>query len=42
MMIEEQLDVALSKTCTKFDVSHYEKIQMAYSLLGKRQVNTLV
>uniref|UniRef100_A0A672IR81 VPS50 EARP/GARPII complex subunit n=1 Tax=Salarias fasciatus TaxID=181472 RepID=A0A672IR81_SALFA len=35
--IEEQLDVALSKTCKHFDVSHYTKVQLAYSLLGKTQ-----
>lgn len=37
-MIEEQLDVALSKTCTKFDINQYEKVQLAYRLLGKTQV----
>ncbi|KAL5006892.1 hypothetical protein ScPMuIL_015698 [Solemya velum] len=36
-MIEEQLDVALSKTCLNFDVDHYEKVQTAYRLLGKTQ-----
>ncbi|KAM9383674.1 syndetin isoform 1-T1 [Pholidichthys leucotaenia] len=35
--IEEQLDVALSKTCKHFDDSHYTKVQMAYTLLGKTQ-----
>ncbi|XP_035476480.1 syndetin isoform X2 [Scophthalmus maximus] len=35
--IEEQLDVALSKTCKNFDVSHYTKVQLAYTLLGKTQ-----
>lgn len=35
--IEEQLDVALSKTCKHFDVLHYTKVQLAYSLLGKTQ-----
>ncbi|XP_029022934.1 syndetin isoform X4 [Betta splendens] len=35
--IEEQLDVALSKTCKNFDVSHYTKVQVAYTLLGKTQ-----
>uniref|UniRef100_A0A8C9VSK8 VPS50 subunit of EARP/GARPII complex n=1 Tax=Scleropages formosus TaxID=113540 RepID=A0A8C9VSK8_SCLFO len=35
--IEEQLDVALSKTCKHFDVAHYNKVQLAYSLLGKTQ-----
>ncbi|XP_048848922.1 syndetin isoform X2 [Brienomyrus brachyistius] len=35
--IEEQLDVALSKTCKHFDVTHYNKVQMAYALLGKTQ-----
>ncbi|XP_060798737.1 syndetin isoform X1 [Neoarius graeffei] len=35
--IEEQLDVALSKTCKHFDVSHYTRVQLAYSLLGKTQ-----
>jgi len=37
-MLEEQLDVALSKTCTSFDLAHYEKVQTAYRLLGKTQV----
>ena len=37
-MIEEQLDVALSKTCSNFDVVHYEKVQKAYKLLNKTQV----
>lgn len=37
-MIEEQLDVALSKTCNNFDTKHYEKVQTAYRLLGKTQV----
>lgn len=36
-MMEEQLDVALSKTCAGFDVAHYEKVQNAYRLLGKTQ-----
>ncbi|XP_069372330.1 syndetin isoform X1 [Paralichthys olivaceus] len=35
--IEEQLDVALSKTCKHFDVLHYTKVQLAYTLLGKTQ-----
>ncbi|MED6273944.1 Syndetin, partial [Characodon lateralis] len=35
--IEEQLDVALSKTCKHFDVLHYTKVQKAYTLLGKTQ-----
>ncbi|KAM4539941.1 syndetin isoform 2-T2 [Odontesthes bonariensis] len=35
--IEEQLDVALSKTCKHFDVLHYTKVQLAYTLLGKMQ-----
>ncbi|XP_063755616.1 syndetin isoform X2 [Eleginops maclovinus] len=35
--IEEQLDVALSKTCKNFDVAHYTKVQLAYTLLGKTQ-----
>ncbi|CAM4631745.1 unnamed protein product [Leuciscus chuanchicus] len=35
--IEEQLDVALSKTCKHFEVSHYTKVQLAYKLLGKTQ-----
>uniref|UniRef100_A0A672M1J9 VPS50 subunit of EARP/GARPII complex n=1 Tax=Sinocyclocheilus grahami TaxID=75366 RepID=A0A672M1J9_SINGR len=35
--IEEQLDVALSKTCKHFDVSHYTKVHLAYKLLGKTQ-----
>ncbi|KAK2140314.1 hypothetical protein LSH36_1395g00066 [Paralvinella palmiformis] len=32
-MIEESLDVALSKTCNGFDEKHYEKVQVAYRLL---------
>ncbi|KAG8179937.1 hypothetical protein JTE90_025262 [Oedothorax gibbosus] len=37
VMTEEQLDVALSKVCSSFDKIHYEKLQEAYSLLGKTQ-----
>ncbi len=37
--MQEQLDVALSKTCKHFDVSHYTKVQLAYKLLGKTQVS---
>ncbi|XP_062608119.1 syndetin-like isoform X1 [Saccostrea cucullata] len=37
VMIEEQIDVALSKTCSNFDKTHYEKVQTAYKLLGKTQ-----
>ncbi|CAH1787995.1 unnamed protein product [Owenia fusiformis] len=36
-MIEEQLDVALSKTCGNFDMKYYDKVQTAYRLLGKTQ-----
>eukprot|EP00057_Strongylocentrotus_purpuratus_P008783 XP_011663257.1 PREDICTED: coiled-coil domain-containing protein 132 [Strongylocentrotus purpuratus] len=36
-MIEEQLDNALAKTCSNFDIKNYEKLQMAYRLLGKTQ-----
>lgn len=36
-MTEEQLDVALSKVCTRFVVLLYEKLQAAYKLLGKTQ-----
>ncbi|XP_059150713.1 syndetin-like isoform X2 [Physella acuta] len=36
-MIEEQLDVALSKTCAGFDQLHYQKVQRAYKQLGKTQ-----
>nr|CAB3228148.1 coiled-coil domain-containing protein 132 [Phallusia mammillata] len=35
--IEEQVDVALSKSCKSFDKSSYTKLQMAYHLLGKTQ-----
>ena len=38
-MIEEQLDQALAKTCNNFDIEYYEKVQTAYQLLGKTQVN---
>uniref|UniRef100_A0A8C6Q7U2 VPS50 subunit of EARP/GARPII complex n=1 Tax=Nothobranchius furzeri TaxID=105023 RepID=A0A8C6Q7U2_NOTFU len=34
---KEQLDVALSKTCKHFDILHYTKVQLAYSLLDKTQ-----
>ncbi|KAK3102020.1 hypothetical protein FSP39_008187 [Pinctada imbricata] len=37
VMIEEQLDVALSKACGTFNMVHYEKVQRAYRLLGKTQ-----
>lgn len=39
--LQEQLDVALSKTCKHFDVLHYTKVQLAYTLLGKTQVSGL-
>lgn len=39
--LQEQLDVALSKTCKHFDVAHYTKVQLAYTLLGKTQVSGL-
>jgi hypothetical protein len=38
VMIEEQIDKALSKTCSHFDEAHYEKVQTSYRLLGKSQV----
>ena len=37
-LIEESLDVALSKTCLSFDENHYAKLQSAYKLLAKTQV----
>ena len=37
-LIEESLDVALSRTATSFDEDHYSKVQLAYQLLGKTQV----
>jgi len=37
-MIEESMDVALSKTCSNFDEEYYVRIQTAYRLLGKTQV----
>ena len=37
--IEEQLDVALAKTCSGFDEAHYSKVQKAYRQLGKTQVS---
>nr|XP_054767125.1 syndetin-like [Lytechinus pictus] len=36
-MIEEQLDNALAKICSNFDIKNYEKLQTAYRLLGKTQ-----
>jgi hypothetical protein len=36
-MIDESMDVALSKTCGHFDEQHYTRIQTAYRLLGKTQ-----
>uniref|UniRef100_T1J3I3 Vacuolar protein sorting-associated protein 54 n=1 Tax=Strigamia maritima TaxID=126957 RepID=T1J3I3_STRMM len=38
-MIEEHLDVALSKVCINFNTLHYEKLQTAYKLLGKTQMS---
>jgi len=38
-MIDESMDVALSKTCGNFDDSYYSRIQTAYRLLGKTQVS---
>ena len=36
-MIDESMDVALSKTCGSFDDAYYSRIQTAYRLLGKTQ-----
>ena len=36
-MIDESMDVALSKTCVNFDEAYYSRIQTAYRLLGKTQ-----
>lgn len=36
-LIEERLDVALSRICTGFDRAHYEKVLNAYTLLDKRK-----
>ncbi|EDV26774.1 uncharacterized protein TRIADDRAFT_54017 [Trichoplax adhaerens] len=36
-LLEEKLDVALSKICSKFDSETYTTIQNAYSLLGKNR-----
>jgi len=36
-MIDESMDVALSKTCGNFDDAYYSRIQTAYQLLGKTQ-----
>ena len=41
-LIEELLDVALSKVCRSFDAGHYEKVQKAYNLLRKTQVGVVV
>ena len=38
-MIDESMDVALSKTCGSFDDSYYSRVQTAYRLLGKTQVS---
>jgi len=40
-MIDESMDVALSKTCGNFDDSYYSRIQAAYRLLGKTQVGLI-
>ncbi|KAG1650359.1 Syndetin [Nymphon striatum] len=39
VMIEEQLDVALSAVCGSFNSDHYSKLQTAYRLLGKTQTS---
>lgn len=36
-MIDESMDVALSKTCSHFDEEYYSRIQTAYRLMGKTQ-----
>ena len=35
-LAEEQLDVGIAKTCKKFDPVLYEKLQLAFTLLGKQ------
>ncbi|XP_077513179.1 vacuolar protein sorting 50 isoform X2 [Amblyomma americanum] len=37
-MTEEQLDVALSRLCVRFDHDHYGRLDAAYRLLGKTQM----
>ena len=39
MLLEEQIDVALSKTCSSFDETLYAKLLVAYQMLGKTQVS---
>lgn len=39
--MEEQIDVTLSKTCSTFDVHLYNKLQLAYQMLGKSQVSDM-
>ena len=36
-LIEESLDVALSRTCHSFDPDLYLKVQAGYTMLGKTQ-----
>ncbi|XP_077554046.1 vacuolar protein sorting 50 [Haemaphysalis longicornis] len=37
-MTEEQLDMALSRLCVRFDRDHYGRLDAAYRLLGKTQM----
>ena len=39
VMTEEQLDQALAKQCTNFNIETYGKLQHAYKLLGKTQTS---
>jgi len=41
-MIDESMDVALSKICCHFDNDYYTRIQTAYRLLGKTQVSLIM
>ena len=41
-MIDESMDIALSKTCGNFDDTYYSRIQTAYQLLGKTQASLVV
>ena len=40
IILQKELEGALSTVCRQFDVRAYEQVQNAYGILGKTQVHT--
>ena len=40
ILLQKELEGALSSVCRQFNVRSYEQVQSAYGILGKTQVST--